>query len=75
MAVGPRLGSFLLTLKYLQPMETALVVAAFAWTALCAVSHVRIEAKKRGESLAFADQKLGYIVQVAIYWIFTGLIV
>ena len=75
MAFGPRLGSFLLTLKYLQPMETALVVAAFAWTAICAVSHVRIEAKKRGESLAFADQKLGYIVQVAIYWVLTGMIV
>jgi hypothetical protein len=56
-------------------METALVVAAFAWTALCAVSHVRIEARKKGESLTFADQKLGYIIQVAIYWAFTCLIV
>jgi hypothetical protein len=56
-------------------METALVVAAFAWTALCAVSHVRIEARKKGESLTFADQKLGYIMQVAIYWAFTWLIV
>ena len=56
-------------------METALVVAAFAWTALCAVSHVRIEARKKGESLTFADQKFGYIIQVAIYWSFTWLIV
>ena len=56
-------------------MKTALVVAAFVWTALCAVSHVRIEAKKRGESLAFADQKFLYIIQVAIYWMFTGMIV
>jgi hypothetical protein len=56
-------------------METALVVAAFAWSALCAVSHVRIEAKKRGESLAFNDQKLGYIIQVAIYWGLTWMIV
>ena len=56
-------------------METTLVVAAFVWTALCAISHVRIEAKKRGESLAFADQKLGYIVQVALYWGLTWLIV
>jgi hypothetical protein len=56
-------------------MGTALVVAAFAWTALCAVSHVHIEARMRGENLAFADQKLGYIIQVAIYWAFTWLIV
>ena len=56
-------------------METALVVAAFAWSALCAVSHVRIEAKKRGESLAFDNLKIGYIIQVSIYWLFTGLIV
>jgi hypothetical protein len=56
-------------------METALVVAAFAWSALCAVSHVRIEARKRGESTAFAEQKFLYIIQVAIYWMFTGLIV
>lgn len=56
-------------------MKTALVVAAFAWTALCAVSHIRIEAKKKGESLAFADQKFGYIIQVAVYWMITGLLV
>ena len=56
-------------------MESTLVFAAFAWTAICAVSHVRIEARKRGESLAFADQKLGYIIQVAIYWGLTWLIV
>lgn len=56
-------------------METLLVISAFLWTALCAVSHVRIEARKRGESLSFSTQKVGYIVQVAIYWLFTCMIV
>jgi hypothetical protein len=56
-------------------METTLVVAAFAWTALCAVSHVRIEAQKRGESLAFSELKLAYFIQVSVYWLITGMLV
>jgi hypothetical protein len=42
--------------------------------AFCAVSHVRIEAKKRNEGTSFKEQKLGYIGQILIYWILTSLI-
>ena len=46
--------------------------AAFIWMAYCAVSHVRIDAKKRNEGTSFQEQKLGYISQVLLYWILTA---
>jgi hypothetical protein len=49
-------------------------LAIYAWMAFCAVSHVRIEAKKRNEGTSFKEQKLGYIGQILIYWILTSLI-
>ena len=49
--------------------------AAYIWMAYCAVSHVRIEAKKKGEGTSFQEQKFGYIVQVLFYWILTALFI
>lgn len=49
--------------------------AAFIWMAYCAVSHVRIEAKKRNEGTSFQEQKFGYIGQVLIYWAITALFI
>jgi hypothetical protein len=46
--------------------------AAFIWMAYCAVSHVRIDAKKRNEGTSFKDQKLGYIGQILLYWVLTA---
>jgi len=50
-----------------------ITAAAFVWMAMCAVSHIRIEAKKRNESTSFKEQKLEYIIQILIYWIITAL--
>jgi hypothetical protein len=50
-------------------------LAVYAWMAFCAVSHVRIEAKKRNEGTSFKEQKLGYIFQILFYWILTSLII
>jgi hypothetical protein len=49
-----------------------IATAAFIWMAYCAVSHVRIEAKKRNEGTSFKEQKLGYIIQILIYWVITA---
>ena len=56
-------------------MDTTLTIAAFIWTGYCAVSHVKIEAKKNNKSTSFKNQKFEYIVQVLIYWAFTATIV
>lgn len=56
-------------------METTITTAAYIWMAICAVSHVRIEAKKKGESTSFQEQKFGYIVQVLLYWVLTSFII
>jgi len=45
-----------------------ITTAAYIWMAYCAISHVRIEAKKRNEGTSFKEQKLGYIIQILIYW-------
>ncbi len=56
-------------------MEIMIAPLAYGWTALCAVSHVRIEARKRGEDMSIRNQLLGYAVQIIIYWIFTACII
>ena len=56
-------------------METTITTAAYIWMAICAVSHVRIEAKKRNEGTSFQEQKFGYIGQVLVYWILTALFI
>jgi hypothetical protein len=55
-------------------MESFIGLAAYIWTGYCAISHIQIEAKKRNEGLSFKEQKIGYIFQIIIYWIFTSLI-
>jgi len=50
-----------------------ITTATFIWMAIWAISHVRIEAKKRNEGTSFKEQKLGYIIQILIYWILTAL--
>jgi hypothetical protein len=53
-------------------MKVTLETAAYIWMAYCAVSHIKIEAKKRGESTSFKDQKYGYIGMIILYWILTA---
>jgi hypothetical protein len=55
-------------------MDPIISLAVYAWTGYCAISHIRIEAKKRNEDLSFKSQKLGYLIQIIIYWIFTAFI-
>ena len=50
-------------------METTLKIAAYIWIAICAVSHVRISAKKKGEDLSFKSQGFWYIFSIIFYWI------
>jgi hypothetical protein len=49
-----------------------IATAIYLWIAYCAISHVRIDAKKRNEGTSFQEQKLGYIGQVLLYWILTS---
>ncbi len=56
-------------------METTLKIAAYIWMAICAVSHVRIEAKKRGNNTSFKTLKVGYIIQISYYWFITALFI
>jgi len=49
-----------------------IATAAFIWMAYCAVSHVRIDAKKKGEDLSLKSQGIGYVIQVLFYWIITA---
>jgi hypothetical protein len=46
--------------------------AAFIWMAYCAVSHVRIDAKKKGEDLSLNYQGIWYVIQVLFYWVLTA---
>ena len=55
-------------------MEITLTLAAYIWVGYCAISHVRIDAKKKNESVSFAEKKLDYIIQILIYWAFISLI-
>ena len=50
-------------------------VMAYIWIAICAVSHVRIDAKKKGEDLSFKSQGIWYIVQILIYWSIIAVII
>ena len=52
-----------------------IATAAYIWMAYCAISHVRIDAKKRNEGTSFKEQKFGYIGQVLFYWILTSLFI
>jgi len=52
-----------------------IATVAYIWMAYCAISHVRIDAKKRNEGTSFQEQKFGYIGQVLIYWILTALFI
>jgi len=54
-------------------METAITTSVYTWMAFCAVSHVRIEAKKNNEDLSFKSQGLFYGIQIAMYWGFTSI--
>jgi hypothetical protein len=56
-------------------MEATITTAAYIWTAYCAVSHVKIEAKKRNEDTSFKEQNINYVIQVLIYWVATSFIV
>ena len=56
-------------------METTLKTTAFIWVAICAVSHVRIDAKKKGEDLSLKSQGIWYVVQTLIYWSITAVII
>jgi len=49
-----------------------MVITAFIWMAYCAVSHVRIDAKKKGENLSFKSQGIKYVFQIVLYWILTA---
>ena len=49
--------------------------AAFIWMAICVVSHVRIDAKKKGEDLSLKSQGIWYAVQIIFYWILTSLFI
>jgi hypothetical protein len=49
--------------------------AAYIWMAICAVSHVRIDAKKKGEDLSLKSQGIWYAVQIIFYWILTSLFI
>jgi len=55
-------------------METIITTSIYAWMAFCAVSHVRIDAKKKGEDLSFKSQGIWYVVQISMYWILTSII-
>jgi hypothetical protein len=55
-------------------METIITTSIYAWMAFCAVSHVRIDAKKKGEDLSFKSQGIWYVFQVLLYWILILLI-
>ena len=49
--------------------------AAYIWMAYCAVSHVRIEAKKRNKILSLKERNIAYIIQILIYWAITAMII
>lgn len=53
-------------------MEIIIASIAYGWTAICAISHVRIEARKRREDKSMKNQMTAYVVQIIIYWIFTA---
>jgi hypothetical protein len=55
-------------------MGTIITTSIYAWMAFCAVSHVRIDAKKKGEDLSFKSQGIWYVVQISMYWILTSII-
>lgn len=55
-------------------MEILLTVGAYVWTGYCAVSHINIGARKRGEPCTWKEQSIGYVVLVPIYWLNTFLI-
>ena len=40
----------------------------YIWIAYCAISHVRIDAKKKGEDLSFKSQGTWYVIQILVYW-------
>ena len=52
-----------------------ITTAAYIWMVYCAVSHVRIEAKKKGEDVSFKEQNIAYIIQILIYWAITTMII
>jgi hypothetical protein len=54
-------------------METVITTSIYAWMAFCAVSHVRIDAKKRNENLSFKSQGIWYAVQTSVYWFLTSI--
>ena len=54
-------------------METTITTSIYTWMAFCAVSHIRIEAKKNNEDLSFKSQGLFYGIQIAMYWGFTSI--
>lgn len=45
---------------------------AYIWMAYCAISHVRIDAKKKNENLSLKSQGVWYVLQILFYWIFTS---
>lgn len=52
-----------------------IATAAYIWMAYCAVSHVRIDAKKKGEDLSLKSQGIWYVIQIMLYWILTSLFI
>jgi hypothetical protein len=55
-------------------METVITTSIYAWMAFCAVSHVRIDAKKRNEVMTLKSHKGECIVQILVYWGLTSII-
>ena len=56
-------------------MKATLEIAIYVWMAYCAISHVRIDVKKKNENLSFKSQGIWYIIQVLFYWIITALFI
>jgi hypothetical protein len=69
-----RLVVCLKQIKNQYTMETVITTSIYAWMAFCAVSHVRIDAKKKGENLSFKSQGIWYVTQILFYWVLTSII-
>ena len=52
-------------------MEILIKCSLYAWITYCAVSHIRIEARKRGEDCTWKTQRIGYLITIPYYWLVT----
>lgn len=56
-------------------MNAALEISIYIWMAYCAISHIKIDAKKKGEDLSFKSQGIWYIIQIIFYWVITAVFI